>query len=215
LDPGEAVDGNLIFCPQLYDTAEIHFLLTHLADEDTFVDIGSHKGFYSLMASRRITRGRILAVEADPQTFASLRRNIELNHLAVTAVHCGVSDREEMLPLNVQVSGNRSGSSFLGTSELQVTVACRPLAKIVDDTGLLRITCMKLDIEGFEHKVLKSFFEQANPDLHPRYIITELHPDPSLRTGDLLGLLAAREYEEILRTGLNRIFRLRDRTARA
>lgn len=213
LDPAEAVDGNLIFCPQLYDAAEIRFLLSHLSDADTFVDIGSHKGFYSLMASRRITTGRILAVEADPQTFASLRRNIELNHLAVTAVHCGVSDREEMLPLNVQVSGNRSGSSFLGTSELQVTVACRPLAKIVDDTGLLRITCMKLDIEGFEHKVLKSFFEQANPDLHPRYIITELHPDPSVRTGDLLGLLTAREYEEVLGTGLNRIFCRRDQAA--
>ena len=66
LDPAEAVDGNLIFCPQLYDDVEIEYLLAHLDAADTFIDIGAHIGFYSLMAAKRIRQGTILAIEAAP-----------------------------------------------------------------------------------------------------------------------------------------------------
>jgi len=205
LDPAEAVDGNLIFCPQLYDAMEVRFLMSHLAVDDTFVYVGAHKGFYSLMASRRILRGTILAVEADPETFVHLQRNVELNASTIQTVNCGVSDREEMLNLNVQTSGNRSGSSFLGRADVQVPVRCFPLLEIVNNAGLSRIACMKLDIEGFECKVLKQFFERADPALHPSYIITENHPDPAISTGDVTELLS-RHYRQVVWTGLNLIF---------
>lgn len=206
LDPAEAIDGNLIFCPHLYDSAEVAFLLDHLSEDYTFIDVGAHKGFYSLMASRRVSRGTIVAIEADPDTFCWLRRNIDLNSAPIAAVNCGVSDREETLRLNVQTSGNRSGSSFLGDSDVQVPVRCLPLLTIVQDAGLSRIDWMKLDIEGFEHKVLKHFLERADPALHPSYLLIEDHPDPTVSTGHLSDLLRRAGYREVLRTPLNAIF---------
>jgi FkbM family methyltransferase len=206
LDPAEAVDGNLLFCPQLYDPEEVRFLLDHLPPDAVFVDVGAHKGFYSLMASTRVTTGTILAVEANPATFAALERNVRLNGLAIRTVHCGVSDRDETLSLNVQVSGNTGGSSFLGTSPVQVPVLCVPLLEIVAGAGLSRITWMKLDIEGFEYKVLAPFLAQAPAALHPRFVLTECNPDERFRTGDVEGLLLASGYRARLRTGLNRVY---------
>jgi FkbM family methyltransferase len=206
LEPAEAVDGNLLFCPQLYDAEEVRFLLDRLPPDAVFVDIGAHKGFYSLMASTRITTGTIVAVEANPVTFAALERNVRLNGLTMRTVNCGVSDREEMLLLNVQVSGNTGGSSFLGTSPVQVPVRCVPLLEVVAGAGLSRITWMKLDIEGFEYKVLAPFLAQAPATLHPRFVLTEWNPDERFRTGDVEDLLLASGYRARLRTGLNRVY---------
>src|SRR5437762_3698245 len=38
LDPADAIDGSLIFCPQLYDAKEIAFLMENLDSHDNFID---------------------------------------------------------------------------------------------------------------------------------------------------------------------------------
>jgi tRNA G46 methylase TrmB len=44
-----------------------------------FVDIGANMGVYSLVFAQRFPDRPIYAVEANPQTLATLRKNIELN----------------------------------------------------------------------------------------------------------------------------------------
>jgi FkbM family methyltransferase len=212
LNPEEGVDANLIFCPQLYDYPEIAYLIAHLGPDDTFVDIGAHVGFYALMATKRICTGRVVAIEAAPQTFATLKRNIEMNDLPITALHCGVSDREETLELYLQGSGNCGGSSFMarpygghlgGRSE---RVPCYPLLDVLSHAGVTRVTGMKLDIEGFEYKVLKHFFDHATPELWPEFVITEYFEAwVADTTGDQVRLLTDLGYHEVQRTKNNRI----------
>lgn len=208
LDPAEAVDGNLIFCPQLYDAPEIAFLMSQLAAGDTFVDIGAHVGFYALMAAKRIRHGAVVAIEASPFTFAVLDKNIRLNTAPIAALQCGVSDREETLQLHLQERGNRGGNSFLarGGPANHVDVPCYPLVDLLRRAGLTRVTGMKIDVEGFEYKVLRHFFAHAPASLQPRFIITEFYADlVGDTTGDQIRLLTEFGYREVLRTPNNRI----------
>src|SRR3546814_7653834 len=48
------------------------------------IDIGANIGFFSVLAGRRLSTGRVLSVEPTDAAFARLSRNVQLN---------GVSDR--------------------------------------------------------------------------------------------------------------------------
>lgn len=52
----------------------------HVRPGDTFVDVGAHIGYYTVLASNLVgPRGRVVAFEPEPRNFALLRRNVELN----------------------------------------------------------------------------------------------------------------------------------------
>ena len=49
---------------------------------DIVIDIGSHIGPYTIIASKRVgLRGKVVTIEADPDNFNILNRNIHLNKL--------------------------------------------------------------------------------------------------------------------------------------
>jgi len=130
------------------------------------------------VASRRVGRtGRVLSVEAAPDTFARLLRHILLNSISnVTLLNVGVSDRTETLPLGLDTSGNRGGNSFLSRGDTSIDVPCRPLLDLLREQAFERVDLMKLDIEGFEYRVLRRFLEDAPRDLYPHAIIIEYQP---------------------------------------
>src|SRR5262249_25416707 len=145
LDPMENVDGTLLFCPQLYDRREIKALLTALRPGDVFVDVGAHIGFYTLQAARRVGEGgRVVAIEADPETAKRLEGNVGLNPgVRVQIATIAVSDEDGTARFAVNTSGNRSGSSLLVGSDTTVEVRCRPLAAVLADAGVTRVDGMK------------------------------------------------------------------------
>ena len=69
---------------------------------------------------------------------------------------------------------------------------------------------MKLDIEGFEHKVLSHFIKNANKTLFPKFIITEFLGDESkYSTGNQISLLKDYGYQDIkFHSGYNKILKL-------
>jgi FkbM family methyltransferase len=174
VDPAEALDGMLMFCPHLYERAERVYLTRLLRPGDTFLDCGAHIGFYTLHASARVGEGRVLSIEADPETHARLRANLERNGITnVVSVNVGVSDRDEDREFYRARGHHRSGSSFVKPSQDRITLRCRPLDRILIDHGIRRIRVAKLDIEGFESRVLRRFFAGAEPGLYPDYIMVE------------------------------------------
>jgi FkbM family methyltransferase len=207
LDPAEAVDGNLLFCPQLYEWREITYLIENLGTDDNFVDVGAHIGLYSLMACTRIANGIVVAIEPTPSTFQVLRKNIRLNKLEIRAVNCGVSDKEEKLSLHLDRSGNRGGNSFVEhAGGSTVDVPCFPLVDILRKEGVKTLRGMKIDVEGYEYKVLKHFFENAETTLYPTFIIAEFFEGRTTRTtGQHIELLETHGYIDVLRTRENRI----------
>ncbi len=50
---------------------------------DTVIDVGAAFGFYTIMASKTVgQQGRVVAIEAQPDSFDMLNKNIKLNKLA-------------------------------------------------------------------------------------------------------------------------------------
>ncbi len=179
LQPEQCVDGGLLFYPQLYDRAEIAYLRESLKPGDTFLDVGANIGFYSLQMSQVVGQnGRVISIEADPFNYAKFRENLAMNDLDnITALNVGVSDKHETLRLGVQSHGNRGGNSFLLEGDEGVEVPCKPLYDILLEQSITEVAAMKMDIEGFEYRVLKPFFTNAPRSLHPRLIVTEFSKD--------------------------------------
>jgi FkbM family methyltransferase len=192
VNPGDTVGGNLTFVPHLYERWERSAVRRLLSHGDTFVDLGANIGAYALWAATLVgPRGTVLAVEPEPRNYALLRRNIELNGLLnVQALHLGVSDRRETLTLFLSES-NSGGHTFVHQAESRgrrVDVPCKPVVEVLRDAEVTRVDLMKVDIEGFEERVLSKFLEDVPPDspLRPKHILTELFFGRSGPAGDRL-----------------------------
>jgi FkbM family methyltransferase len=206
LDPSECVDSGLLFYPQLYDHREIRVLRDTLGEGDCFLDVGAYIGFYSLLASAMVgPRGRVVAIEAEPRNYERLVRHIEMNGLTnVEAMHRGVADRRETLRLGLNLTGNRSGSSFLSDSQVGIELECAPLLDVVREAGIGEIAAMKLDIEGLEYRALAHFWTHAPRSLWPRLLILEFFENRvEQEGGNSLELARSHGYVLLARTRYN------------
>src|SRR5919197_129327 len=79
---------------------------------DIVVDVGAHIGPYTIIASKRIgSGGKVVSIEADPDNFDLLNRNIQLNKLSnVMALNYAVYSEEKILKLYLP-SGEGADSS--------------------------------------------------------------------------------------------------------
>lgn len=209
LDPAEFVDCALLFFPHLYDPAELAFMRQHLRPGDTFLDCGSHIGLYSLVASPCVgPNGRVIAVEPTPTTYARLVGHLRANGAHnVQALNIGLSDQRETLHLNLVESGNRAANTFLQhvvPADNTVAVDCLPLALMLERAQVTHVRGAKLDIEGFEYKVMAQFFKDAPTSLYPGFIVTEFHEAlVPVMGGNILELLQAHGYQIALTHALN------------
>ncbi len=123
---------------------------------DMFVDVGANIGYYSVLAARKVgPRGRVVAVEPVASTAATLRGNLNANGLHNVEV-VEVAAGADAAPA-VEVSFN---PRYLGRATLQSapgsvaeTVPQRRLDDICNDLPV--ITVLKIDVEGYELRVLK------------------------------------------------------------
>lgn len=194
LNPAEAIGNALLFTPQWYDPRERAVIKRLLRKGDYVVDVGANIGAYTLIFADLVgPRGRVTAIEAEPANARRLRHNIDRNSMAwVQALEFGVSDKEESLPLHLNSDGNGGAHSFLqqvSASDATQVIRCKPLLELMEQ---VQPRLIKLDIEGFEWRVLRRFFEDAPESLWPQYIFLE--DEPRHREHDAVGVVCARGY---------------------
>ena len=194
-------DGRrLLFTSRYHDVAERAFVRRILGPGDYAVDLGANIGLYTLLFCKIVaSNGSVTAIEAEPTNAAKLRRNLELNAYAnATVVEKGASDKFETLQLHL--SGTNLGMhSFLkdeGKGDL--SIACEPLAGLLQNR---KPRLIKIDVEGFEFRVLRRYFADVLADQRPDFIMLE--DWPSLREGDPVKLCCANGYRVIDRAGPN------------
>ena len=157
----------------------------------TFVDIGANFGFFTLAAARR--QARTLAIEPNPVLFERLTANLGLNALdgvLTRQVACGAREGAARLAHARDMGG---GHISEGDEPGGYDVPMRPLAALVAEAGFAAIDLLKIDIEGYEDRVLIPFLRQAPEALRPASILTE-HSSRHLWTDDLMAELAAGGY---------------------
>lgn len=214
LEPDQCVDRAIIFYPQLWDHKEFTFLKNILKPGDTFIDLGANIGFYSLRVAQILNgSGRILSIEGDTYNYKKLCKNISLNPSLknIDTVNIGVSDKIERIDFFVNLDGNYGGNSFVRSSDNCdiVSVNCEPLSLILLNNDIGKIDVLKIDIEGFEFKVLSEFFANADRAKFPKYLIIEYNDLlVKLSDGDVLELMSSVGYEVIHKFGMNIIAKL-------
>lgn len=219
VDPTEAIGGNLFFSPHLYDRLERGWMESLLPEGGVLLDVGANIGLYTLLGAARVgAAGRVVAVEADPDTFGALERNVRLNGFEgrVTLLDAGASDRRERLTFFRNTRGNRGANSFQPstTNAPALELDLFPLEELVARAAVDRVDFLKMDIEGFELRVLRHYLEACRsraPHLLPRHVMLELGlgpmgADPAYQE-QLLGCLSAAGYAPV-HTGANGLFAL-------
>jgi FkbM family methyltransferase len=139
--------------------------------------------------------GQVDSIEAEAFNANELRHNVALNSVDQVTIHqVGVSDKHETLTLLLNTTGNAGGHSFYDQSHIAEPetrkIACVPLSSIIQGR---RAKFIKLDIEGFEHRVLRQFFDDVPKDMWPQYMMVE--DNPGRREGDAIQLAAQRGYK--------------------
>jgi FkbM family methyltransferase len=141
--------GN-IYCG-LHEFVDMAFLLHLLRVEDHFVDGGSNIGSYSVLASA-VCGSRSTAIEPDPDTMRSLRRNVVANNIQdrVTLIEAALGS--EAGTVNFTVGNDTTNRVATEADGKTRRVGVRTLDDILDRESPALI---KLDVEGYETKVLR------------------------------------------------------------
>ena len=199
-----ATERGALFNPD-YNLEELEFLRQHTPASGVFVDIGANVGTYALVLARHVgTRGTVIAIEPHPVTFARLSFNNAAS--AFTQVHlvaaaAGPADGELM----IETDGDNLGASHIvmGTAARDaIRVPSWRLERILGDAGVAKVDALKIDVEGFEDRVLTGFFKQARQALWPRAVVIE-HLSRDQWQEDCIADMRARGYTDAGKTRSN------------
>jgi len=159
--PSDAV-GRWIYRRGVYEANILDCIQRNLCiqDGDLAIDIGANIGWYTCIFGALLAgRGRVIALEPEPQNHALLERNIRLNRLTnVEALQCAASDSTGSLALHLYKSSNRGRHSILPIhSGGTVAIAAMRLDDLLTQRGLAEtpIAILKIDVEGYEAIALR------------------------------------------------------------
>ena len=157
------------------------FLILNLVSGDTFVDAGSHYGYFSLLAATLVgTDGKVLSIEAAPATFKILSSNVA-SLSQVQAFHCALSDKTETLlfyefPNLFSEYNTLSPEQFQNESWIkqypprEVKIDARRLDTLLQEYQV-NPKIIKIDVEGAEYQVVTGLLDHLN--LHSPMIVLE------------------------------------------
>ena len=199
-----ATERGALFNPD-YNREELDFLRAHLPIGGTFVDVGANVGTYALALAQAVgTGGTVIAIEPHPVTHARLAFNCAASHLVqvtLIAAAAGSEDGE----LLIETDGDNLGASHVVTgaaSTNAIKVPSRTLQHILGDTGTSKIDALKIDVEGFEDRVLTPFFRSAPKGLWPRAVVIE-HLSREEWQHDCIADMLAKGYAQAGKTRSN------------
>jgi FkbM family methyltransferase len=159
-----------------YNLEELDFLRAHTPLGGSFVDVGANVGTYSLVLARHVgASGKVIAIEPHPVIHARLAFNraaSSASQVRLVAAAAAASDGE----LLIESDGANLGASRIVTDQNvahAIPVPSLRLHRILDDAGIEHVHALKIDIEGFEDRVMTAFFRQAPERLWPRAIVIE------------------------------------------
>jgi FkbM family methyltransferase len=170
-----ATERGALFNPD-YNLEELAFLREHTPQGGVFVDVGANVGTYAMVLARHTgSTGKVIAVEPHPVTHARLAFNRAasgFSQVALVAAAAGPSDGE----LLIETDGDNLGASHIASGEPSgnaIAVPSLRLQRILGDAGVSRVDALKIDVEGFEDRVLTGFFREAAERLWPRAVVIE------------------------------------------
>ena len=189
---------------RFYEPATSRLLASVLKPGDTFIDIGAHVGYFTMLASAIVgAAGEVIAFEPSPDNYRHLVEHIALNGCTnVLPLHLALADRDGVAPLHLN-SDNDGGHALwdVGMHDDNHKSRANPRAHPAYVTQLDRVLrgrpirslkAIKIDVEGSEVLALRGAADTLARYQVP-FVIAEVN-----RSGlELLGT-SERELREMM-----------------
>lgn len=150
-----------IFALGFFEYKLTKFLLKNLKEDEVFIDIGAHLGYYSLLASRLVgEKGRVIAFEPTPSIFKILEKNTrnKSNIIAKQKALFNKINRIKFIDYGLRDSvlntWKKRTVDFLKNKGEEISVEAITLDMFCNENNI-RPHFIKLDTEGSESLVLE------------------------------------------------------------
>jgi FkbM family methyltransferase len=199
-----ATERGALFNPD-YNLEELEFLRSHTPSGGIFVDVGANVGTYAMVLALHVgASGKVIAIEPHPVTCARLAFNraaSNFTQVSLVAAAAGPSDGE----LLIETDSDNLGASHIVSGKTRgnaIKVPSLRLQRVFEGAGVDHVDALKIDVEGFEDRVLTSFFREAPQNLWPRAVVIE-HSSRNEWLEDCIADMRGRGYAEAGKTRSN------------
>ncbi len=199
------------------ENKEINFIKKKSLNNSVFIDIGSNMGLFTLnVASLHSNNNKvkIIAIDANPINNLRLKKNLKLLKKKIPKIfsivkikNCALGDKNKKIYFDF-TPGLANGRVLQKKNKKNILVNCRKLINIVKEEKLNYITNLKIDIEGYEDRVLLSFLKSCKKKLYPKNIILE-HASEHLWKHDLVKFLYNLGYIKAFKNNANIVMTLK------
>jgi FkbM family methyltransferase len=158
---GEIVE--FLSIPGLFERVEVTLVGAHLKSGMKVVDVGANVGLYSIVAQQRVgAAGQIWAFEPSHESFARLKRNLQLNRcISVHPFQLALGDQKDGTLKLRSAKGFGDAYRYLEAASNAIQdggyeepVRVTTLDKWARDAGVETIDFLKVDVEGGEFRML-------------------------------------------------------------
>jgi FkbM family methyltransferase len=189
-----------------YNIEELDFLRAHTPVGGVFVDVGANAGTYALPLARHVgPGGRVIAVEPHPVMVARFAFNQAASgngNVVLVPAAAGDTDGNLMIETDHENYGASHVYPDASARSDAIRVPAMRLLSILRSQNVEKIDSLKIDVEGYEDRVLIGFFRDAPAVLWPGAIAIE-HLSRDDWADDCLADMLARGYAEAGRTRSN------------
>ena len=182
------------------------FLMEGLKLEMTFVDIGAHFGFFSLLANHLVgENGRVISIDPTPSTFQVLTHNLTSNaeHQNYITHNIAAFDQNTSLSFFDYGVSNSGYNSLVGArlksidgSGASITVKALRMDEVLLSDKVERVDLIKIDAESAELNVLRGLIDTMKK-FSPKIIleIGDTYVQETTKTRDLIDFMDKQGYQ--------------------
>ena len=200
------------------ETKEIKFIKNKIENNSWFVDIGSNIGLYSLNISNintKYKKVKTFSIEPNPIIFERLKKNYQLlvsqnkfvkNNFLLK--NCAIGDSEGFGKIdknvdhaNVKIIKNKK----ININKKFIKIKITKLSYLLKKYKIKNISCIKIDTEGYEFKIIKNFFKKDNIKFFPKYLIVEHNNEKNYIRNEQI--ILKNNYEIKFTTNSNTIYK--------
>jgi len=177
---------DLLSSGRMYEPETSQFIANCLEDGDTFIDVGSHIGYFALFASRLVREsGLVLAFEPEETNFSALQNHITLNRASnIRPFNLALGARNTKEPFYFNVD-NDGGHAFWDVTlhpfnrrsrmrPVKKMIRVATLDSVLSERHMKAIKIIKIDAEGSEYAILQGARRTIERS-RPPFILSEMN----------------------------------------
>ena len=187
-----------------YNSKELDFLINNMKKDGIFLDIGANYGFFTQNIATKLNFfKKIIAIEPNKLMVQRINENIKLlDSIKIDKIKVeNVGIAEEKGEAYLDFSNGYGNAMIVNKkkSDKCMPVSLDTLKNILNKNNVSKIDCLKIDVEGYEDKVLLPFFKNSLKELYPKCVIME-HTSSKEWDSNIIYYMKYLGYKEVFKT---------------